>query len=84
MRSSLVVRERLTANAPVATVLGSIPASAGTVKSEVWGAADGAVLNIVRKKNFKKSPKKYFKKDSLGHKEMPSVFFGVIFRNMRL
>ena len=34
MRSSLVVRAYLTVNAPVATVLGSIPASVGTVESE--------------------------------------------------
>jgi hypothetical protein len=33
MRSSLWL-ERLTANAPVAMVLGSIPASVGTVESE--------------------------------------------------
>ncbi len=46
--------ERLTANAVVATVLGSIPASSDTVESE--GAADEAVLNIVHKK--KKSPLK--------------------------
>jgi hypothetical protein len=32
MRYSLVL-ERLTANAPVATVLGSIPASVGTMES---------------------------------------------------
>jgi hypothetical protein len=48
MRSSLVVIERLTANAEVATVLGSIPASADTAESE--GAADEAVLNKVHKK----------------------------------
>ncbi len=35
--------ERLTANAQVAMVLGSIPASVGTLESE--GAADEAVLN---------------------------------------
>ena len=39
--------ERLIANAPVATVLGSIPASVGTAQSE--GAADEAVLKIARK-----------------------------------
>jgi hypothetical protein len=35
MRSSLVVLERLTANAEVAPVLGSIPASSDTVKSKM-------------------------------------------------
>ncbi len=45
--------ERLTANAEVATVLGSIPASSDTVESE--GAADEAVSNKVHK--FKKSKK---------------------------
>jgi hypothetical protein len=50
--------ERLTANAVVATVLGSIPAFSDTVESE-W-AADEAVLNIEhRKKNPKNSPLKY-------------------------
>ncbi len=39
--------QRLTANAPVATVLDSILASVG---SGIWGAADEAVLNTVRKK----------------------------------
>ncbi len=39
----MIILERLTANGPVATVLGSIPASVGTVES------DEAVLNIVRK-----------------------------------
>jgi hypothetical protein len=38
---------RLTANANIATVLGSIPASSGRV--ECIGAADEAVLNIVHK-----------------------------------
>jgi hypothetical protein len=48
--------ERLTANAVVIAVLGSIPASSDTVESE--GAADTAVLNFVHKKKkiFKKSP----------------------------
>ncbi len=48
--------ERLTANAVVATVLGSIPASSDTVGSE--GRADEALLNIVHKKRkkFKKIP----------------------------
>jgi hypothetical protein len=65
MRSSLVISlERLTANTPVATVLGSIPASVGTVESV--GAADEAVLNTVRKKE-KKSPKKIFEKKVLNH-----------------
>ena len=40
--------ERPTANAKVAKVLGSIPASSDTVESE--GAADEAVLNNVHKK----------------------------------
>ena len=43
-----MARERLTANAEVATVLGSIPASSDTVESE--GDADEAVFNIVHKK----------------------------------
>jgi hypothetical protein len=49
--------ERLTANAVVATVLGSIPASSDTV-------ADEAVLNKVSKKQQQKSPfkKKVIKK----------------------
>ncbi len=44
--------ERLTANAVVATVLGSIPASSDTMESGhngIWGAADEAVLNIIHK-----------------------------------
>ncbi len=56
LRSSLVVRA-LTANAEVATVLGSILASSDTVKSEV--AADKAaftVIQYIEKKNPKKSP----------------------------
>jgi hypothetical protein len=48
--------ERLTTNAVVATVLGSIPASSDTVESE----GHEAVLNIVHKK--KKSKKFPFKK----------------------
>ncbi len=40
--------ERLTANAKVATVLGSIPESSDTVESE--GAADEALLNKVHAK----------------------------------
>ncbi len=44
MRSSRVVR----ANAEVATVLGSIPASSDTMESE--GMADEAVLNTLIKK----------------------------------
>jgi hypothetical protein len=43
MKSSLVVIDRLTANAPVAPILGSIPPSVGTVESE--GAADEANKN---------------------------------------
>ncbi len=39
--------ERLTVNAVVATVLGSIPASSDT--GGIWGAADEALLNIVHK-----------------------------------
>ncbi len=39
----------LTANAEVATVLGSIPASSDT-DSKIWKAADEAVLNKVLKK----------------------------------
>ncbi len=46
--------ERLTANAKVATVLGSKSVSSDTV--DFWGAADKAVLNKVHKK-----PKKLFK-----------------------
>ncbi len=46
--------ERLTANAVVGTVLGSIPASSDTVHA-MLGAADEAVLNIVNKK---KNPQK--------------------------
>jgi hypothetical protein len=45
--------ERLTTNAKVVIVLGSIPASSDTVESE--GAADEAVLNKVLSKRFKKS-----------------------------
>ncbi len=53
MRSSRVVRARLTANAVlVATVLGFDPSIFW--HSGVWGAADEAVLNIVHKKSFKK------------------------------
>ncbi len=48
----MITVERPIANAKVATVLGSIPASSGTVESE--GAADEAVLNIV-KKNIQKN-----------------------------
>ncbi len=48
MRCSPEWLERLTANAEVATVLGSIPASYDTVESE-WGANE-AVLNTVHKK----------------------------------
>jgi hypothetical protein len=45
--------ERLTVNAPVATVLGSIPASVGRGRhSGIWGAPDKAVLNKVRKKIY--------------------------------
>jgi hypothetical protein len=44
----------MTANAVVATVLGSIPASSDTV-------ADEAVLNVVHKKSFKKFPFKLSK-----------------------
>ncbi len=47
MRSSRLL-ERLPANAEVATVLGSIPASSDTTESEE--AADEAVLNKVLKK----------------------------------
>ncbi len=43
-RPGIVVRESLTANAKVATVLGSIPASSDTVESE---GADEAVVNKV-------------------------------------
>ncbi len=46
MRSSCVVRERLTANVEVATVLGSFPASSDTEESET-------VLNKVHKKSKK-------------------------------
>jgi hypothetical protein len=52
MRSNLVYLERLTVNAEVATVLGSIPASSNTVESE--GVADEAVLNTVNRKKIKK------------------------------
>jgi hypothetical protein len=47
--------ERLTANAPVATVLGSIPASAGTVESEGRQMKHGAPPP---KKNIKKENEK--------------------------
>jgi hypothetical protein len=50
--------ERLTANAKVATALGSIPEFSGTVESE--GAADEAVLNNVHKKNPKKPVKLHY------------------------
>jgi hypothetical protein len=60
MRSSRVVDEilaewleRLTANALVATVLGSTPSILR--HSRIWGTADEGVLNIVHKKS-KKSP----------------------------
>ncbi len=45
--------ERLTVNAKVATVLGSIPSILR--HSEIWGAADEAVLNNVHKKKKKKN-----------------------------
>jgi hypothetical protein len=47
--------ERLTANAEVATVLCSIPAS-----SDTSGAADEAVLNTVHKKKSKNPPVKSY------------------------
>ncbi len=47
--------ERLTANAGVPTVLGSIPASSDTVVSE-GRQTDEAVLNTVHRKKSKKSP----------------------------
>jgi hypothetical protein len=46
--------ERLTANALVATVLGSIPASVGTVESEG---------RLYERKKEKNPPKKYYKKN---------------------
>jgi hypothetical protein len=57
-RTNRVVRASvLTANAEVATILGSIPASSVTVK--IWGVADEAVFNTLHRdieKNPKKSP----------------------------
>jgi len=50
----------LTANAPVATVLGSIPASVGTVESEGRQMKQCWILYEQKKK--KNSPKKYLKK----------------------
>ncbi len=47
--------ERLAVNAKVATVLGSIPASFGTVDSGIRWAADEAVSNNVHEK--RKNPK---------------------------
>jgi len=42
------IERRLAANAEVATILGSIPASSDTVESVfIWGAADETVLNKV-------------------------------------
>ncbi len=55
--------ERLTANAPVATVLGSIPASVGTVESEgrqmkqCW-ILYGKKREKIPQKNIKKKKKK--------------------------
>jgi hypothetical protein len=50
MKFCCVLLERLTTNAKVATILGLIQASSGTVESE--GAADKAVLNIVHELNI--------------------------------
>ncbi len=62
--------KRLTANAPVATVLGSI----ASVGSRIWGAADEAVLNKVRKKYLKPPPpkKKKFEKNKM---EIAGIIF---------
>jgi hypothetical protein len=60
MRSSLVVR-RLTANAPVATVLGSIPSSVGTVESE------GRQMKQFEYSLKKKSPQKLFRTKKSTH-----------------
>ncbi len=82
MRSSLVVRawnkelERLTANAPVATVLGSIPASVGTVESE--GRQMKQFWILYDKKE--KIPQKNIKKKSRNRNSY--AFFGTIYRSM--
>ncbi len=60
MRSSLVVRGRLTANASVATVLGSIPASVGTVEFEGRQMKQCYILYGKKRKN---PLKKYLKKN---------------------
>ncbi len=49
--------ERLTANAEVATVLGSIPTSSDT--NGIWGAADEVVLSTAHRKENPKSPPIY-------------------------
>jgi hypothetical protein len=54
MRFSRVVIKRLTAKAEVATVLGSIPASSDTVKSERWQLKQ---FLITYKKTLLKMPK---------------------------
>ncbi len=54
--------ERLTANAPVATVLGSIPASVGTVESE--GRQMKQCWILYEQKDKKSPPKKILKKNS--------------------
>jgi hypothetical protein len=59
MRSIRAWLERLTANAVVATVLGSIPASSDIVNLT---AADKAVLNIVHNKKEKEEKRKNVKK----------------------
>jgi hypothetical protein len=58
MRSSLWL-ERLTANAPVATVLGLIPASVGTVESEGRQMKQCWIQYV---KKIKNPPKNIFKK----------------------
>jgi hypothetical protein len=56
MRSNLVVRASDCYNAPVARVLGSIPASVGTVESE------GRQMKQCEYSTKKKSPQKYERK----------------------
>ncbi len=60
--------ERLTANAPVATVLGSIPASVGKVESEGRQMKQCWILYKQKEKN---PPKKYVKKRRKKRRKVP-------------
>jgi len=78
MRSNRVVRTRPTANAEVATVLGSIPASSDTVKSEGWQMKQCWIEYLQRRHKIQKIPLlKLTRTLQFYNSEFPKVYMSI-------